>query len=310
MGLIFAKYQWIKPPSIHLPVMPLKCHHIDSGNVSNKIKKMANKIILIFLLFTITKTATSQQETYKVGDTLNVFTIGGLKLRAEALPSSRALASMKLGEKVVVQDVFQLDTKYFQTIEGFAGHWVKVKYDTLVGYAFDGFLSSLPIPCSNLVVKEEKIKTQAEIEADDPYQGQEMELALQAYIKTEFLPICEPVEYYNGSDGEGFHHLKIQKISRGFTQINHSGWEGSGTELLMPGIRLSEIKNLIILLAYRSGIENNLFEAVKSAVKKMPEEKKAFQEILSLEMFWIKVKSYPSGHNELKWAIEFDCASS
>ena len=90
-------------------------------------EKNNKKTIILFLIFTTAKTASSQQETYKVGDTLNVFTIGGLKLRAEALLSSRAFASMKLGEKVVVQDVFQIGTKYFQTIESFAGHWVKVK---------------------------------------------------------------------------------------------------------------------------------------------------------------------------------------
>ena len=72
---------------------------------------MTKKTIILLLLFTTAKTATSQQETYKVGDTLNVFTVGGLKLRAEALLSSRVLASMKLGEKVVVQEVFQIEHK-------------------------------------------------------------------------------------------------------------------------------------------------------------------------------------------------------
>ena len=271
---------------------------------------MIKKIIVILVIFTLAENANSQQETYKVGDTLNVFTIGGLKLRAETLLSSRVLASMKLGEKVVVQDVFQTDNKYFQTIEGFAGHWVKVKYDTLVGYAFDGFLSSLPIPRENIIKKEEKTRTQEEIEMDSHYQGQEIEIALREYIKTEFRPICDPVEYYNGMDGEGFHYLEIQKLSRGFTQINHGGYEGLGTELLMPEIRLVELKNLIILLAYRSGIENKLFEEVKTAVKKVTEERIAFQEILSLEMFWIKIKYYPSDNNALKWSLEFDCASS
>ncbi len=231
---------------------------------------MIKKIIVILIIFTLAENANSQQETYKVGDTLTVFTIGGLKLRAETLLSSRVLTSMKLGDKVVVEDVYQTNIKYFQTVEGFAGHWVKIKHDTLVGYAFDGFLSSLPFPRENLITKEEKIKTQEKIEADSNYQGQEIENTLQEYIRTEFRPICEPVEYYNGSDGEGFHYLSIQKLSRGFTQINHGGWEGWGTELLMPEIRLSEIKNLIILLAYRSGLENQLFEEVKSAVKKYP----------------------------------------
>lgn len=271
---------------------------------------MKKNIVAILVIFLLAKNGYSQQASYKIGDTLNVFTIGGLKLREGTSLSSRVLASMKLGDKVVVKNVFQNDSKYFQNIEGFAGHWVRIKYDTLEGFAFDGFLSSLPIPRQNLIKKEEKIKTKEEIEMDSHYQGQEIESALQEYIKTEFYPICEPVEYYNGSDGEEFHILEIQKLNRGFTRIHHGGGEGWGTELLMPEIRLSEIKNLIILLAHRSGVENNLFEEVKSAVKKIPEEKRSFQEILSLEMFWIKVKFYPSDGNILKWAIEFDCASS
>ena len=283
----------------------------DKEPTVNPKGKMIKKIIVLILaIFTLAEIANSQEVTYKAGDTLNVFTIGGLKLRAEALLTGRVLASMKLGEKVVVQDVFQTDNKYFQTIEGFAGHWVKVKYDTLIGYAFDGFLSALPVPRENLMMKEEGIKTKEEIEAYSHYQGQEMESALQEYIRTEFRPICEPVEYYNGSDGEGFHYLKIQKLSSGFTQIHHGGWEGWGTELLMPKVRLSEVKNLIILRAYRSGIDHKLFEEVKTEVKKIPEGKRAFQEILNLEMFWIKIKHYPGENNELKWSLEFDCASS
>lgn len=271
---------------------------------------MLKNITVLLLMIILSEIGYSKQVPYKIGDTLNVFTISGLKLRNGASLSSRILASMKLGDKVVIKNDFLNDNKYSQNIEGFAGHWVKVKFDTIEGFAFDGFLSSLPIPSENLIKKNENIKTKEEIEADRPYQGQEIETALQEYIKTEFYPICESVEYYNGSDGEGYHFLGIQKLNRGFTRINHEGWEASGTELLMPEIRLSEIKNLIILLAYRSRVNNKLFEEIKSSVMKMPEEKIAFQEILHLEMFWINVKFYPSEDNKLKWAIEMNCASS
>ncbi len=267
-------------------------------------------ITLILSIFFLTQNAYSQQATYKAGDTLNVFTIGGLKLREAPSLSGRVLASMKLGNKVIVKTTFEFDNNYFQTIEGFTGHWVKIQYDTLEGFAFDGFLSSLPVPRERAIKKGEHKQTQEEIEMNSHYKGQELESTLQEYIKTEFQPICEPVEYYNGSGGEGFHWLEIQKLNRGFTHIRHGGWEGWGTELLMPDVRLSEVKNLIILLAYRSGTENDLFEEIKSAVKNMPEEKSGFQEILSLEMFWIKIKFYPSEDSRLKWSIEFDCASS
>ena len=102
--------------------------------------------IIILAFFALVQSAQAQQPNYQAGDTLNVFTIGGLKLREGYSLSSQVLASMKLGEKVVVQSVFQTDRTYYQVIEGFTGHWVEIKYDTLVGFAFDGFLSALPVP--------------------------------------------------------------------------------------------------------------------------------------------------------------------
>ena len=135
-------------------------------------------------------------------------------------------------------------------------------------------------------------------------------MAFQEYIQQEFPPVCEPVDYYNGFDGEGFHSMQLQKLSRDFTVIHHGGWEGWGTELIMPKVRLSEIKNLIILLTYRSGADRTLFEEVKSAVTNKTDEQRVYQEILSLDMFWIKLKNNSNGAPELKWSLELDCASS
>jgi Bacterial SH3 domain len=103
------------------------------------IKKMKQNLAAILVIFLLAEIGYSQQVSYKIGDTLNVFTIGGLKLREGTSLSSRVLTSMKLGDKVVVKNVFQHDPEYFQIIEGFTGHWVRIKYDTLEGFAFDGF---------------------------------------------------------------------------------------------------------------------------------------------------------------------------
>ena len=145
--------------------------------------------IIILAFFALAQSAQAQQPNYQAGDTLNIFTIAGLKLRESHSLSSRVLASMKLGEKVVVQSVFQTDRTYYQVIEGFTGHWVKIKYDTLVGFAFDGFLSALPVPRENIISKENR----SLINKDDSYRGQQIEMALQEYIQQEFPPVCEPV---------------------------------------------------------------------------------------------------------------------
>lgn len=262
--------------------------------------------IIILAFFALAQSAQAQQPNYQAGDTLNIFTIGGLKLREGHSLSSRVLASMKLGEKVVVQSVFQTDLKYYQVIEGFTGHWVKIQYDTLVGFAFDGFLSALPVPRENIISKENR----GLINENNSYRGQQIEKAFQEYIQQEFVPVCEPVDYYNGFDGEGTHAMQLQKLSRDFTVIHHGGWEGWGTELIMPKVRLSEIKNLIILLAYRSGADRTLFEEVKSAVKNISEERRPLQVVFTQQMFEVKLKNYSNGDAELKWSLELDCDAS
>lgn len=269
---------------------------------------MTSKIVICLLLFS--QVCFAQQANYQIGDTLKVFTLGGVRLREGATISSKVLATMKLGDKVVVMDHFNYAYKYLQTIEGFKGQWIQVQFDTIKGYAFDGFLSSLPIPQIDLTTKGESIKPQHEGAEENPYRGQEMEIALNEYIESEFSFICEPVEYYDPTNGKGGHYVKIQNIERGFTKIRHYGWEGFGTELLMPNVRFSEIKNLIILIAQRSGTDNELIEVVKSKVKELPENNVESQEVLNLNMFRIRINYYPIDSNGLKWSILFNCASS
>jgi hypothetical protein len=261
----------------------------------------------IVLLLLLSNTCLAQRPNYQVGDTLKVFTMGGLKLREGIGLSSKVIGSMKLGSKVVVLDHFDAAQKYFQTIEGFSGHWIQVQYDTLIGYAFDGFLSALPLPNTTPVKRAVRKRTPEELEEDESHRGLGIETAFIKYIESMFQNVCDPVEYYNGADGESSESLYIQKISRGFTKIDRRGWENSGTELVMPNVRFSEIKNLIILLAKGSDIDDATFEEVKKGiVKNVSEEKKEMQVVIQFELFVLLLKFYPSEHNEFKWAIEIE----
>ncbi len=262
----------------------------------------------IILLLFLANTCLAQRPNYRVGDTLKVFTLGGLKLREGIGLSSKVIGSMKLGSKVVVLNHFEAAQKYFQTIEGFSGHWIQVQYDTLIGYAFDGFLSALPLPNTTPIKREIRKRTPEELEIEESHRGQGIETALIKYIESKFQKVCDPVEYYNGEDGESYEMLYIQKISRGFTKIDRGGWEDSGTELVMPNVRLSEIKNLIILLAKGSSIDDATFEEVKGIVKNVSEEKKEKQVVIQFNLFVLLLKFYPSEHNELKWAIDIESA--
>lgn len=263
----------------------------------------------IILLLFLANTCLAQRPNYQVGDTLKVFTLGGLKLREGIGLSSKVIGSMKLGNKVVVLNHFDAAQKYFQTIEGFSGHWIQVQYDTLIGYAFDGFLSALPIPNTTPVKREIRKRTPEELEEEKRHRGAGIQSSLDNYIESKFQNVCDPVEYFNGEDGESYEVLIIQKISMGFTKIDRRGWEEGGTEIVMPNVRLSEIKNLIILLAKGSSIEDTTFEEVKGIVKNVSEEKKAMQQVLQFDLFGLWLQFYPSDRNDLKWAIVTAIAS-
>lgn len=260
--------------------------------------------LLVFLLAITTQTLA--QTTYQTGDTLSVFTSGGLKLRAGSSLSGPVLATMRLGDRVVVTESFENNSTYFQTIEGFAGHWVQVRVDTLVGFAFDGFLSRLPLP----KVPKTQSETLEEWDADTTYSGQAIEATFRSYVDSAFQPHCEPVEYFNGTDGEGTKLVKIQKLHPGFTKISTGYGESWSIELLMPNVRLSEIKNLILLLAAQSNLRPATFERVKQAVKAVSEEKMPSKPVVQFPMFWIYLKYYPGEDNGLKWSLGMGAASS
>lgn len=265
---------------------------------------------LLILTFLYQICSAQQTGNYKAGDTLRVFALSGLKLRDQNNLSGKVVATMKFGEAVVIEQTFQFDQNHSGTIEGFKGHWIKIKYGTLTGFAFDGFLSALPVPETRPTQVNEKELSKEDMELEEQYRGQELEVALTAYIEKHFTKICDPVEYYNGSDGEGFQILQIQKLSRNFTEIKIGGWEGYGTELIMPDTRLSEVKNLILILANGCGLKDSILSELKNNLNALTDEGKALQEVLSLDMFWLRIKRYPTQNNSLKWSIEFDCASS
>ncbi len=237
----------------------------------------------------------AQSGNYKAGDTLHVFTANGLKLRTQNSPSSPAIITMKLGDEVVVENTFQFDSKYAQTIEGFAGNWIKVKYDTLTGFAFDGFLSNLPVPKMDF----RKIK---EGENDMGAKGVAL---IDQYISTEFITIGEPAEFYDSHCGKGGFLVQVQQLNKGFTKITHYGWEGGGTELVMPDVRLAEVKNLLLLLGDRYGYDLKQTEWLRAFLKNIPPLGE------SQESDYLEVKRYPAKLNSGNtWAIVFSLFTS
>ncbi|HRI01636.1 MAG TPA: hypothetical protein PK006_11330 [Saprospiraceae bacterium] len=257
------------------------------------------KTILLFLLV-ITYTCPSSKihaSNYQPGDTLSVFSLKGINLRENYGKSANILATLHLADQVIVVENFQDNKTYFETIDGLQGYWVKVLYDSIVAYAFDAYLSSLPIP-SNLTTTQKTNQGKY-------YENAKLIFAFENYLQEKFLHFCEPLYYYNTTGGETTStFLKLQKLNRDFTKSSTSGWEFQSTELLMPNIRLAEITNLIILLAQYSDISSPTLNKIISDVKKIKENNQFFYPIHSSEFLKINIKKYPTNNNQLNYSLE------
>lgn len=84
---------------------------------------------------------------YDFGDTLTCLAISGLKIRSQP-GGDNVIGKVPYGGKVIAyaRPLDASGKNFYYKAEGIDGCWVKVKYNDLTGYVFDGFLSSLPAP--------------------------------------------------------------------------------------------------------------------------------------------------------------------
>ncbi len=82
---------------------------------------------------------------YSIGEELFVVANSGLKLRSEPDFDAKVIAIMDFGEMVQILTDSVAWHRY-DRVEWLDGHWVYVDYGGVRGYAFDGFLSTVPMP--------------------------------------------------------------------------------------------------------------------------------------------------------------------
>ncbi|HZV69457.1 MAG TPA: SH3 domain-containing protein [Saprospiraceae bacterium] len=121
--------------------------------------KILYPFIFQFLLITEIK---SQLPYYEIGDTIIVLAKSGINLRDSTSATSKKIQSVPFGTKLVTLD----QPRDYVRIEKRSGSWIKVKYGSVTGYAFSGFLTDLKIPkfdehmlqCNNLRWFEDVIR--------------------------------------------------------------------------------------------------------------------------------------------------------
>ncbi|MEE9440202.1 MAG: SH3 domain-containing protein [Saprospiraceae bacterium] len=103
------------------------------------------KAIALLLMFTFYFQMWGNNEPqFLEGTQVYVVAQSGLTLRAKPNIRARSLGVIDFGSQLIVLD--QVDSLKTLKINWVDGQWIKVDYEGLVGYMFDGYLSDLPLP--------------------------------------------------------------------------------------------------------------------------------------------------------------------
>lgn len=76
---------------------------------------------------------------------LKVMSKSGLKLRLSPNLDSPVLEVIPYGETLLLEEDF-ISAEGSFSVSWTKGRWIKVQYENLVGFVFDGFVTSLPVP--------------------------------------------------------------------------------------------------------------------------------------------------------------------
>lgn len=156
----------------------------------------------------------------------HVFAPSGLQLRASLQRRAKRLAIIPYGAKLVVKKVSE---QPFQS-DWVKGNWAYVKYDTLEGYVFDGYLSTFPAPDTSRFEN---------CESDYPS-------LLRDYVSLNFQPISpRDTNQVDPQSGESFDLQTEQYFTDSLKLTTHQFNTGSSTEFIIPN---SHIEDIYVLL--------------------------------------------------------------
>ena len=107
------------------------------------------KNLIFILLIIINLTPLNASENYKFGDRLFVASPKGLNLRVEPSSTSKILAELKYNSQITIIDKLPFTKSFTYSVTNFSsgtlkikGFWVKVSFNNLEGYVFDGNLTN------------------------------------------------------------------------------------------------------------------------------------------------------------------------
>ncbi|NNK90356.1 MAG: SH3 domain-containing protein [Saprospiraceae bacterium] len=179
---------------------------------------MKNLICILIISFAA---FSAKADTIPQIERVNVYALSGLSLRAIPTLEGQMLKVIPFGENVQIIE----KTNKSQTIEWMSGHWIKVRYQGLEGYIFDGFTSDLPFPMLSFELTQEDL---------------DLSYPLLAWAEYHFDQIGEADTIRT----EGQYGL-VQHLENGIRLQREDSDYHFKASIILPGRHISEAYNLL-----------------------------------------------------------------
>lgn len=181
------------------------------------------KICLVLIFATNALQAETNTTNPSEGSTLQVLAPSGLKLRSEPNLQSGTLAVMPHGATVKLL-AFEASTEMTR-INWIDGHWIQVEYDGQVGWAFDGFLTILNVPESDL---------------EKCYEDLQLIYPVEYWTRSNY--VVESVDTL--TDEQTFHTSKYQLSNDQMLKLTETELS-TNLELYLKDVRVMELYQLL-----------------------------------------------------------------
>lgn len=176
--------------------------------------------IFVFIILSTGLFANTDKPTE--GSTLQVIAPSGLNLRTQPSMTASAILTMPHGAEVTLIE-FEANTELTR-VEWIDGKWMKVEYNGIEGWAFDGFLTILNVPSHELELTREYL---------------DLGRALEMWARHNFYATDIDTIMTDASET-----VKYELENKQFLRTTNTGYS-TVTELHLEGVRVMEAYQLI-----------------------------------------------------------------
>ena len=167
----------------------------------------------------------------------NVFAFSGLKIRTAPGLDGQVLTVIPFGETVEIIT----SESTLETIEWMEGQWIKVEFEGIQGFVFDGFLSDLPVPSFDFELSQNDL---------------DLTYPMIAWAEYNFDEVSQ-----NDTINRGDHNKIIQYMEKGIVLSREDSDYSFNTSIELPNVTISEayniMKSMLLTKSERTIYDNN-----------------------------------------------------